>query len=83
MEFKRCETFANYILANKSTIRKTADHFGVSKSLVHNDISKKLPKINKSLYSELKVVLDKNFNEKHIRGGIATKEKYEKIKALV
>ena len=78
MELTRSETFALYLIKNKSTVRKTADYFGVSKSLVHNDISKKLPLINKSLYEKLKVILNINFSEKHIRGGIATREKYKK-----
>lgn len=79
---QRCEIFARYIIENKSTIRKTAEVFGVSKSLVHNDVSKKLPKINIGLFNRLNIVLNINFNEKHIRGGLATKAKYEKIKAL-
>lgn len=79
---QRCEIFARYIIENKSTIRKTAEVFGVSKSLVHNDVSKKLPKINIGLFNRLNIILNINFNEKHIRGGLATKAKYEKIKAL-
>ena len=83
MGLKRCEIFALYLIENNSTIRKTAKFYGVSKSLVHNEFSKKLPKINRNLYKRLKNILDLNFSEKHIRGGRATKEKYKKIKALV
>lgn len=78
MELARCEMFAIYLINNKSTIRKTANYFGVSKSLVHNDVSKKLPLLNKTLYKKLKVILNINFNEKHIRGGMATREKFKK-----
>ena len=75
-EVYRCELFAKYIIYNKTTIRKTASVFGVSKSLVHNDVSNKLPKVNRALYCKVKVILDKNFSEKHIRGGLATKKKF-------
>lgn len=70
---------ADYILKNKSTIRACAKVFGVSKSTVHFDISVKLKKINFALYQRLKGLLDKNFEEKHIRGGLATKNKYKKM----
>ena len=72
----RAEQFAKYIIENNSTIRKTAIYFNISKSTVHNDISKKLLYENKSLYDEVKKILVKNFNEKHIRGGLSTKLKY-------
>ena len=68
--------FANYILINNATIRQTANFFGYSKSTVHLDIHKKLKKINANLFYEVQKILDKNFNEKHIRGGISTKNKY-------
>ncbi len=69
---------ADYILKNKSTIRACAAVFGVSKSTVHYDVSVKLRKINFALYERVKELLDQNFEEKHIRGGIATKNKYKK-----
>ena len=74
----RAERFAQYILDNNSTIRKTAVYFNISKSTVHNDISKKLKYKNYQLYLQIKEILIKNFNEKHIRGGISTKLKYRK-----
>jgi len=74
----RAERFARYVIENKSTIRNTAKVFGVSKSTVHNDISNKLKKYNLSLYQEVQKVLQNNFKEKHIRGGLSTKKKYEK-----
>lgn len=76
MAKERCEIWAHYMLENKTTIRKTAAHFGVSKSLVHNEFSKKLKRANLFLYIKTKKLLDKNFKEKHIRGGEATRKKY-------
>ena len=67
---------SEYIIDSKDTIRATADVFGVSKSTVHVDVSKRLRKIDKSLYAKVKTILDENFNEKHIRGGDATRKKY-------
>ena len=76
----RAEQFAIYIIDNNSTIRDCAKYFKISKSTVHNDLSKKLQNINKFLYVQLYQILDKNFKEKHIRGGLATRNKYKKIK---
>ncbi len=73
----RAEEFAHYILDQKTTIRKTAKHFNISKSTVHNDVSNRLKHENYALYKQVKAVLDKNFSEKHIRGGLATKRKFE------
>ena len=78
LSLSRAEEFARYILDNDSTIRKTAMYFHISKSTVHNDVSKKLKSENYLLYLEVKKVLTKNFNEKHIRGGYSTKLKYQK-----
>lgn len=72
----RCILLATYIIKNKSTVRSTAKKFGISKSTVHKDVSQRLKKINNNLYVEVKKVLDINKNERHIRGGLATKEKY-------
>lgn len=65
-----------YILKNKATIRQTANRFGLSKSSIHKDVSEKLKTINPSLYIQVKGVLNNNFSQRHIRGGIATKNKY-------
>lgn len=70
--------FALFIVSNNATIRQTAKFFGYSKSTVHLDIHKKLRKINSSLFDEVQKVLNKNFSEKHIRGGISTRNKYLK-----
>ena len=78
----REEQFAIFIIDNNSTIRKCAEIFGVGKSTVHNDISKKLKLTNKFLYYQVCKVLKRNFAEKHIRGGCATKLKYFRVKHL-
>ena len=75
----RVLNFANYIIENNATIRQTANVFGYSKSTVHNDIQKKLKKINNLLYEKVKIILNKNFLEKHLRGGESTKQKYLNI----
>ena len=72
----REEEFAIFIIDNGATIRSCAKHYSVSKSLVHNYISCKLKARNKFLYCAVYKVLNKNFQEKHIRGGQATKNKY-------
>ena len=77
---KRCIELAHYIVETKSTVRQTAAVFGISKSTVHNDVTKRLSNINPLLCSEVKEVLERNKAERHIRGGLATKEKYRKLK---
>lgn len=77
---KRVIDLAHYIIENKATVRQTANVFGISKSTVHNDVTKRLSIINPMLSSEVKEVLDENKAQRHIRGGIATKEKYKKLK---
>ena len=67
---------AEYIIETKATVRQTARKFGVSKSTVHKDCVERLREINPSLASEVRRVLDVNKSERHIRGGMATKEKY-------
>ena len=76
----RPELFGQYIVDNDATIRKTALYFDISKSTVHNDLSKKLRIENYELYKKVCVILEHNFRTKHIRGGFATKCKYQKIK---
>ena len=71
---------AEYIIESGATVRSAAKKFGVSKSTVHKDVSERLRHLNPKLYSEVQAVLKKNKQERHIRGGIATKEKYAKLK---
>lgn len=68
---------ANYTIATESTVRNTAKKFGVSKSTVHKDLRERLPEINYMLYKKVDVVLNKNLLERHIRGGMATRDKYK------
>lgn len=74
---ERSEILGEYIIEKKSTVRAAAKIFGISKSTVHKDITEKLPHINSALYQEVKKVLETNKRERHIRGGMATKHKYE------
>lgn len=67
---RRCESIARYMLANKSTVRQAAAHFGVCKSTVHLDVTANLKKVNKSLYEEVQVLLAENWNDRQRRGGI-------------
>ena len=69
-----------YIVDQKCTVRACAKAFGISKSTVHKDVSEKLKKIKPQLYREVKKILDFNKSERHIRGGMATKHKYEEQK---
>ena len=68
--------YARYIIDNNSTIRATAKRFGVAKSTVHYDLSNRLKYYDEGLYLQVKRILQTNFEEKHIRGGMATKQKY-------
>ena len=73
---ERVLALAEYILMTNATVRSTAKKFKVSKSTVHKDVTERLQEISPSLAAEVKTVLDINKAERHIRGGLATKEKY-------
>ncbi len=75
---QRAIELAEYIIENKTTVRAAAIKFGISKSTVHMDVANRLKKINPLLYLNVREVLDLNKAERHIRGGLATKEKYSK-----
>lgn len=75
----RAIILGQYIIENKATVRATAKQFGISKSTVHKDVSERLMKIKPQLYPEVKKVLELNKQERHIRGGLATKKKYEEL----
>ena len=80
-DFKeRCIILGEYIVKTNSTVRATAKQFGISKSTVHKDVTKNLMKYDRSLYKEVENVLQINKKERHIRGGEATKIKYEKYR---
>ena len=76
IEERACK-LAVYIIETGATVRSAAQQFKVSKSTVHKDLTQRLPKINKSLFYQVRDILDINKAQRHIRGGIATKEKYK------
>ena len=82
IEERACE-LAVYIIENRATVRAAAQKFGISKSTVHKDLSERLPLYNRSLYLQVKAVLDENKAQRHIRGGIATRKKYRGDAGLV
>lgn len=73
---ERAVEIAGYIIETKATVRQTAKRFGVSKSTVHKDVTERLLQINPSLAHDARKILDVNKQERHIRGGLATREKY-------
>lgn len=73
---ERAVEIANYIIDCNATVRQTAKKFGISKSTVHKDVTDRLMEINPALAIQARAVLDVNKSERHIRGGMATKEKY-------
>lgn len=75
---KRACKLAVYMIETGATVRAAAQHFGISKSTVHKDLSQRLPQYNRVLYEKVRHVLDVNKQERHIRGGIATQRKYKK-----
>lgn len=78
----RAVELGEYIVLHKATVRAAAKRYGVSKSTVHKDVSERLKKLNPSLYIQVKAVLDENISQRHIRGGLATKIKYQNREQL-
>ncbi len=76
MEKRACE-LAVYMIDTGATVRATAQHFGISKSTVHKDLSQRRRQYNYSLYLQVREILDTNKRERHIRGGLATRRKYK------
>lgn len=76
---RACE-LAVYMIQTGATVRAAAKHFGISKSTVHKDLSQRLQRCNKSLYLQVRQILDTNKAQRHIRGGMATREKYRRNK---
>lgn len=76
---RACE-LAVYIIETGATVRAAAQSFGISKSTVHKDLSERLPHCNRSLYNQVRQILEINKAQRHIRGGMATKLKYQKKK---
>lgn len=75
---KRACDLAVYMIETGSTVRAAAHHFGISKSTVHKDLTMRLAQCNGALYAQVRQVLDTNKQERHIRGGMATRRKYRK-----
>ena len=73
---ERAVEIAKYIIDNNATVRQTAKQFGISKSTVHKRVTERLSQVNPTLAREARKVLDVNKSERHIRGGLATREKY-------
>lgn len=78
MEERACN-LAVYIIENRTTVRAAAKKFGISKSTVHKDLQDRLPQFNRTLYLQVKEVLDENKAQRHIRGGLATRRKYKGV----
>ena len=74
---ERAITLGEYIIENKATVRKTASRFNISKSTVHKDVAQRLKNLDPELYLEVREVLRINKEERHIRGGLATRRKYK------
>ncbi len=75
IEERACD-LAAYIIENRATVRAAAARFGVSKSTVHKDLTDRLRRVNPGLYAQVRLLLDWNKAQRHIRGGLATRRKY-------
>ena len=76
---ERAAALALYLIENRTTVRAAAKKFGISKSTVHKDLSERLPVYNRTLYLQVKEILEENKAQRHIRGGLATRRKYKGI----
>jgi putative DeoR family transcriptional regulator (stage III sporulation protein D) len=73
---KRAYELAVYMIETGATVRAAAKHFGISKSTVHKDLTQRLYQYNRLLYDQVRLILEENKAQRHIRGGMATREKY-------
>ena len=76
IEQRACD-LAVFIIDHRATVRSAAQRFGISKSTVHKDLTERLPRVNPGLYKQVRLLLDINKAERHIRGGLATRRKYK------
>lgn len=76
---ERAAALALYLIENRTTVRAAAKKFGISKSTVHKDLSERLPVYNRTLYLQVKEILEENKAQRQIRGGLATRRKYKGI----
>ena len=79
-EIERCEEVARYIVSHGATVRAAAKKFGISKSTVHKEVTSRLKAVNHGLFCEVREILETNKAERHVRGGEATKQKYERLR---
>lgn len=79
---ERAVMLGEYIIEKRSTVRAAAEQFGISKSTVHKDVTERLEKLSPVLYPQVREILEENKRERHIRGGLATKLKYEKLAVM-
>ena len=79
-ETERCEMLARYLLEKNATVRQAAGVFGISKSTVHKDVTGVLKRQNPALWQQVKELLEKNKQERHFRGGEATRQKYRMLR---
>ena len=79
---ERARRLAVYMIENGGTVRSAAQQFGISKSTVHKDLCDLLPRASPALYAQVRQLLDRNRSERHIRGGLATRRKYENKKGM-
>ena len=79
---ERAVRLGEYIIEKRTTVRDSAKAFGISKSTVHKDLTARLPRLNPALYKEVRAVLDINKEERHLRGGEATRRKYLREREL-
>ncbi len=78
---QRARALGNYIVTHAATVRAAAKAFGISKSTVHTDVTERLRQEDADLWKAVRAVLDLNKSQRHIRGGMATKEKYRRVRA--
>ncbi len=81
VEARAC-TLGSYIAEQGATVRQTAQKFGISKSTVHKDVTDRLRRQNPALWRQVREILERNKSERHLRGGMATKEKYRHLKQI-
>ncbi len=74
---ERCVVLGEYLVEHQTTVRRAAEVFGVSKSTVHKDVTQTLGSVNRALYIEVSELLSRNKQERHLRGGEATRRKYK------
>ncbi|MDR2670631.1 MAG: sporulation transcriptional regulator SpoIIID [Oscillospiraceae bacterium] len=79
IEERACRVAA-YIIENRATVRAAAKKFGISKSSVHKDLSERLQQYNRTLYLRVRDVMEANKAERHLRGGLATRRKWQHVK---